>query len=61
MREVLVPILYRIKTSNPTTARTRTSLMVKESLMGRTSHHSLPILKRRLIRRKRRAPKSLGS
>jgi hypothetical protein len=29
--------------------------MAKESFMGRTSHHSLPTSKRRLIRRKGRA------
>ena len=37
LREDLVPIWYRRRTSSPTSSRTRASLMVKQSLMGRTS------------------------
>jgi hypothetical protein len=52
LREVLVPTWYRRRTSNPTSPRTRTSMMAKENLMGRTRPHSLPISKGRPIRRK---------
>jgi hypothetical protein len=50
LREVLVPMWYRTKTSNLTSQITRTKLMEKENLMGRTNHHSLPISRRRPIR-----------
>jgi hypothetical protein len=43
------------KTSNLTSPRTRTNLMAKESLMGRTNHHSLPTSRRRQIRGKEHA------
>jgi hypothetical protein len=54
-REVLVPMWYRTKTSNLTNPITRTNLMAKESLMGRTNHHSLPTSRRRPIRGKEHA------
>jgi hypothetical protein len=55
LREVLVPMWYRTKTSNLTSPRTRTNLMAKESLMGRTNHHSLPTSRRRQMRGKEHA------
>ena len=53
LRELLVPIWYRRKTSNPTSSRIRTGLMAKESLMEKTRPHRLPTSRRRQsIRRK---------
>jgi hypothetical protein len=51
-REVLAPILCRRKTSNPKSSRTRTSMVSKKNLMGRTRPHILPNSRRRLLRRK---------
>jgi hypothetical protein len=48
-----VPMWYRTKTSNPASSRIRISLMLKVSLMGRTSHHSLPTSKKTIIRKGR--------
>src|SRR3954468_9090393 len=47
----LVPIWYR-RTSSPTSSRTRASLMVKQSLMGRTRLCNTRTSRRRMARRK---------
>jgi hypothetical protein len=52
LREILVLIWYRRKTSNPKSSRTRTSMVSKKNLMGRTRPHILPNSRRRLLRRK---------
>src|SRR3954466_2139825 len=52
LREDLVPMWYRSRTSSPTSSRTRESLMVKQSLMGRTRLCNTRTSRRRMARRK---------
>ena len=52
LREDLVPIWYRRRTSSPTSSRTRAILVVKQSLIERTRLYITPTSRRRMTRRK---------